>query len=290
MSAVESSSITIAPRKPPERAQEVALNWHDSPFASQFFNALSLVFPTGEQLFIDAIRHYRKEVTDPTLKAQVKGFLAQEALHRKEHLLVNDLLREQGIDPDSYDAFFRENVKMGKKMRSPLTILAMTVACEHFTAILAHRLLSDPDRYLKPMPKELAELWTWHAQEEIEHKAVAFDVYEAMGGGYMRRILIMLEASAMFGGVVAFITGRLLLKSDSSSNGRRGEMPFICSLRAMDSFGVQPGNTLRSSSQPSILGRVMTVICWDPIATRSWFPRYRLLKREYTYADLIRPS
>ena len=212
MSAVESSSITITPRKPPERAQEVALNWHDSPFASQFFNALSLVFPTGEQLFIDAIRHYRKEVTDPTLKAQVKGFLAQEALHRKEHLLVNDLLREQGIDPDSYDAFFRENVKMGKKMRSPLTILAMTVACEHFTAILAHRLLSDPDRYLKPMPKELAELWTWHAQEEIEHKAVAFDVYEAMGGGYMRRILIMLEASVMFGGVVAFITGRLLLK------------------------------------------------------------------------------
>ena len=212
MSAVESSSITITPRKPPERAQEVALNWHDSPFASQFFNALSLVFPTGEQLFIDAIRHYRKEVTDPTLKAQVKGFLAQEALHRKEHLLVNDLLREQGIDPDSYDAFFRENVKMGKKMRSPLTILAMTVACEHFTAILAHRLLSDPDRYLKPMPKELAELWTWHAQEEIEHKAVAFDVYEAMGGGYLRRILIMLEASVMFGGVVAFITGRLLLK------------------------------------------------------------------------------
>jgi predicted metal-dependent hydrolase len=38
------------------------------------------------------------------------------------------------------------------------------------------------------MEPEMRALWEWHAVEEIEHKSVAFDVYEAMGCGYFHRM------------------------------------------------------------------------------------------------------
>ncbi len=50
------------------------------------------------------------------------------------------------------------------------------MALEHFTAILAHQLLADP-RHLEGAEKETADLWRWHAVEEIEHKGVAYDTW-----------------------------------------------------------------------------------------------------------------
>ena len=50
------------------------------------------------------------------------------------------------------------------------------MALEHFTAILAHELLADP-RHLAGADRETADLWRWHACEEIEHKGVAYDTW-----------------------------------------------------------------------------------------------------------------
>ena len=62
------------------------------------------------------------------------------------------------------------------KQRPPVASLAATMALEHFTAILAHELLADP-RHLAGADPESAELWRWHASEEIEHKGVAYDTW-----------------------------------------------------------------------------------------------------------------
>jgi len=48
------------------------------------------------------------------------------------------------------------------------------------------------------MPDSHRNIWTWHALEETEHKAVAYDVYIAMGGGYFRRVIIFLLVSHQF--------------------------------------------------------------------------------------------
>ena len=66
------------------------------------------------------------------------------------------------------------------------TQLAATTYMEHFTALLAERLLEDKQFANKADP-EMIKLWQWHAIEELEHKAVAYDVYELAGNSQAER-------------------------------------------------------------------------------------------------------
>ena len=84
-----------------------------------------------------------------------------------------------------------------KQYLSPLSQLACTTAFEHFTATFAHILLRSKDG-LRCMRAPQRRLWMYHALEEIEHKGVAFDVYEAMGGGYLRRAIAMIWVTIVF--------------------------------------------------------------------------------------------
>src|SRR5947209_20407206 len=54
--------------------------------------ALSAVFPDGEDFFVRSVRHFRDGVADPALKRQVAGFIGQEAMHGREHRVLNDRL------------------------------------------------------------------------------------------------------------------------------------------------------------------------------------------------------
>ena len=85
----------------------------------------------------------------------------------------------------------------------------MTCALEHFTAILAERIINDTEDR-EAMHPAIRPLWVWHALEETEHKAVAFDVYRAVGGGYLRRVLVMSLTTIVFIGVAAYFQARLL--------------------------------------------------------------------------------
>jgi hypothetical protein len=69
--------------------------------------------------------------------------------------------------------------------------LASTAALEHFTATLAEQLLSDPDVRAMVGHEAMRNLFLWHALEEAEHKAVAFDVYRAVGGSERTRVWTM---------------------------------------------------------------------------------------------------
>ena len=42
------------------------------------------------------------------------------------------------------------------------------------------------------------DILTWHALEESEHKAVAYDVYKTMGGGELMRIFVMFLTDLLF--------------------------------------------------------------------------------------------
>lgn len=176
-------------------------DWHPAgPQVTSLFNTLSLQFPDGERFFIQSVRHYEDRITDPELKKQVKGFIGQEAMHGREHQVYNDALEATGYPAYKIQAKVLELLKMGHKFLSARSQLAVTIALEHFTAILADALLSD-DRILEGAPPRMAALWRWHAIEETEHKAVAYDVYQAMEGGvmgYFVRCWFMLSISVHF--------------------------------------------------------------------------------------------
>ena len=69
--------------------------------------------------------------------------------------------------------------------------LAATAALEHFTATLAELVLSSEETRALFGHDEVRNLFLWHALEESEHKAVAFDVYRAVGGSERVRVLTM---------------------------------------------------------------------------------------------------
>lgn len=144
------------------------------PIATAFFNTLSASFPQGERFFMDAVRHYRS-AADPKLAAQIRAFTAQEAVHSREHLVFNNRIAAEGFDFGPIDSYLKRRFDFGRTL-PPLNQLCATIALEHFTAILAHAVLTDGDD-LAGAPAELKRMWQWHAIEEIEHKAVAFDTF-----------------------------------------------------------------------------------------------------------------
>ncbi|WP_046319509.1 metal-dependent hydrolase [Mycobacterium sp. UM_Kg1] len=152
---------------------------------------LSAVFPAGEDFFIRSVRRYADQITDPDLKEQVKGFIGQEVTHGREHRALNERLHEMGYPTRKVDRLVERRQKAIEQRFSPLTCLAITAALEHFTAVFAETLLSDEKAQAVLGTSEVRSMLLWHAIEESEHRAVAFDVYRAVGGDEIRRIRTM---------------------------------------------------------------------------------------------------
>jgi predicted metal-dependent hydrolase len=170
------TDLTITPRdRRFGRTGKASRHWlNNDPFATAFFNALSITFPRGEAFFIDSVRAFREGVPEK-LGHEIAAFIKQEVVHSREHLAFNRQVTDQGYDVSRLDADVTMVLDLAYR-RPPIVRLAATMALEHFTAILAHELLRD-FCYLDGADPELAALWRWHAVEEIEHKGVAHDTW-----------------------------------------------------------------------------------------------------------------
>lgn len=172
------------------------------PVGTAVFNALSLTFPDGERMFMDAVRHYRKQVP-VSLQEEVKAFLHQEAIHAREHQALNALIDRSRYDVAGVEASIRRNIQLGRD-RGPLSMLMATTVLEHLTAVMADVHQRHGHRIWAGVPEPLERLWRWHSLEETEHKAVAFDVLRVVTAHWsprkfhVRRVLSMLLISYFF--------------------------------------------------------------------------------------------
>ncbi len=173
--------------------------WHGGDaFKTRYFDALSLLFPEGENFFIDCVRDFKSKVTDPELQAKVKDFTFQEGQHSMVHRRYNDRLAKQGVAVENIEAEQKSLLGEARRLLPAKFTLAETAAAEHITAIMAEFTLGNPE-LLQDADPRIRAIYFWHAIEETEHKAVAFDVYKtAARGGYFTRILAMLVESVMF--------------------------------------------------------------------------------------------
>jgi len=147
---------------------------NNDPIATGWHNALSATFPRGEAFFIEAVKAHR-EGAGPKLEAEIRAFVRQEINHTREHIAFNRAAVDAGYDLDAIDRRVAENLELTKD-RPAILNLAVTMALEHYTAMMAQEFLANPQHFAGAEP-ETAAMWRWHAIEEIEHKGVAYDTW-----------------------------------------------------------------------------------------------------------------
>ena len=194
------ASVQAPTRSVPTRAIEFDAWLHDLPkhFAadgdivmSHVLAVLSSVFPDGEDYFVRSVEAVRDRVEDPKLRKDVEGFIGQESMHGREHRVLNERLAEVGYPTRAIGTYVQKLTALRERFQSEKANLAVTAALEHYTATLAETLLRDPDARAEIGHDSVRYLLLWHALEEAEHKAVAFDVYRRVGGTERMRVTTM---------------------------------------------------------------------------------------------------
>ena len=193
-----------------EFSDDIPKYWFSGdPIRTMLLTALSCTFPEGERMFIRAVRRFEDKISDPELKKQVRAFIGQEAHHGKQHEAFNQFMKRKGVATSYLEKYTKNGIAKEEQWLSPERMLAKTCALEHFTALYAETLLEHPE-LVAEIDERLQPLWIWHALEESEHKAVAFDVYQNTVGSYWIRSSEMMFTSLLFTFFTVFHTVQLL--------------------------------------------------------------------------------
>lgn len=182
----------------------------NNPLLSYLLTALSLTFPHGERFFVHSVRNVRDQIKNDTLQKDVSAFIGQEAMHSHAHEDFNRFVEGLGLNIQPILDSEYEKIEYAKSKLNHKQQLAVTCALEHFTAIIAQYLLEHPDFHRQLNPR-VAKLWMWHALEETEHKAVAFDVYQEIFADQVTRKRIMRIITTTFLSRISYLTFKLLL-------------------------------------------------------------------------------
>ncbi|MEU9483131.1 metal-dependent hydrolase [Streptomyces decoyicus] len=206
--------LSATDEQPPISPRRVSFNWAetpllwipDEPTATHVINVLHLLLPAGERWFVKVFKEALPLIRDERLLKDVKGFMGQEATHSVQHSYVLDHLAHQGLDTRPYTRHidFLFTCLLGEKPPFGLPVpdqewlrfrLSVIAAIEQFTAVLGDWVL-DADGLDRAGPDPvMLDLLRWHGAEEVEHRAVAFDMYQHTGGEdparYARRVLGM---------------------------------------------------------------------------------------------------
>jgi len=168
--------------------------WMDNdPYGTYFLDALSCIFPGGERFFVKSVLDFQNQVTDLRLKREARAFCGQEAVHGQQHEAFNEWSADFGLGLAEMTRKEEAHMLRALSKLPKIKRLAVTAALEHMTAIMGNALLNSPT-VMEKMHPDVRALWVWHSIEEIEHKAVAHEVYYAVGGTHWGRYIAMFFA------------------------------------------------------------------------------------------------
>jgi len=191
-----------------EALDSIPRHWiADNPIVTHFENTFSLLIPPGERFFIRSVRALAERADGPELAAQIRAFVSQESFHMAAHDDFNRSFARFGVDVAREEAYGEVVMQRLTRVLPKRVALGATAFLEHLTATGAHLLFSEPEIAARMHPETL-RFWRWHAAEELEHKAVAFDLLRACGGGYLLRIFSAFVALALLAYPFAAIARR----------------------------------------------------------------------------------
>src|SRR5271169_1370080 len=288
-SAADSERVVLQPR-------DVAFDWTNlpihylpgEPFVTHFCNVMHMLLPAGEEFIVHIFKQALPFIRDDELRLDVQGFIAQEAMHSQAHASAADRLRAQGMSIEPYTEQVRwlfhtllaDRPQWSRRRQHAwlLDRVALVAAIEHYTAILGEWILDTPELDALGGDPVMLDLLRWHGAEEVEHKAVAFDVMQHLGAGYWRRVRTQLMVTSlmpwlwlrgirfMFSVDPEFPAGTKPRWRDWLSGARRGLMPAPASLiRVICAY-------YRTNFHPSELGgveRAVNYLAISPAAQRA---------------------
>ncbi|GGX79003.1 metal-dependent hydrolase [Streptomyces fructofermentans] len=212
-----SDQYPIAPRRVAFDWERTPLHWiPDEPTATHVINVLHLLLPAGERWFVKVFKEGLPLVSDPELLKDVKGFMGQEATHSVQHSYVLDHLAAQHLDTAAYtkyvDFLFRKILGETPPLGAPVPELewlrfrlSVIAAIEQFTAVLGDWVLAAEGLDRAGADEVMLDLLRWHGAEEVEHRAVAFDMYQHCGGEGLPRYARRIAGMAVTAPVMAYL-------------------------------------------------------------------------------------
>ncbi|SFL81538.1 metal-dependent hydrolase [Marinobacter zhejiangensis] len=219
--------------------EQTPLYWlKDDPFSTHVINGIHMLLPEGELWFCRVYNKALPLITDDELRADVEGFIRQEAVHSRAHSNAQIYLKQHGLELDDY----LERVEWLFKTllgEQPLGLRALerkafekhwlvfrvgvVAAIEHFTGVLGQWAMDNTSWEATGDPT-MVDLFKWHLAEEVEHRTVAFDLFEHLCqtqlGFYVSRQALM---AMVFPLIMYFIAegGRTLMRQDPDPKVRR---------------------------------------------------------------------
>jgi predicted metal-dependent hydrolase len=144
-------------------------------------------------------------------------------MHSREHIEYNEMLERAGLPAQKMDKFVWNLLGNLKKVLPKRLQLAGTVALEHYTAVLGDMILRHPEK-LEGSNEQFIRMWRWHALEETEHKAVAYDVWNETSQqpvvDYANRAIAMFLATAILWPSLAMVHARLVFADEGCKKNR----------------------------------------------------------------------
>lgn len=188
--------------------------WNGDLLRTRFFDALSLMLPSGEAFVIRAVADWLADErhdgrAGEALRAQARQFVREEQSHQRAHRLYNDRLALQGLPARELEA----RIEAAVAALAPLelhTRLALAAAFEYLTARLSDEVLRGWPWLSRRAHAREARLWRWHCEEEVGHRHVVRDIAAASGVGLARRTGCLLLATLYLGTDVAQLLTSLL--------------------------------------------------------------------------------
>lgn len=198
----------LDPREPDPDLGGTPLHWiPGEPVATHAITALYLVMTAGGQRCAAVLGEALPLLTDE-LRAEAQGYVDRAVGHGLRQARVLDHLAAQGLDTGRYVRHVERvlEVLLGERPPARLPVgdrewlrmrLAVVAAAGQSAAVLSDWLLhaarldrTDPDPVM-------LDLLRRRGAEEIEHRAVLFDVYQHTGGNRIPRYARRVEGMAI---------------------------------------------------------------------------------------------
>lgn len=202
----------------------------DDAFTTHIYNSMHLLLPAVEHWFCRLANQTLPYVTDENLRADIKGFIAQEAAHANAHKIAAQYFDAHDMDPEP----FKERMEWMFKnllndtplgLKWPFNLfkrqwlgyrMGIIAALEHYFCFFGTWVLDAQGLDDAGADPAMLDLIRWHGAEEVEHRTVGFDAYRALAGdgfgGYLGRQAAMaaaLPAIAIFWTAATIYLGKI---------------------------------------------------------------------------------